>query len=490
MLKSTLGAVAAAGLLAGGLATSASAADFGGNCCADLEERIAELEATTARKGNRKVSLTISGFVAKQLLYWDDGFESNTYITDTGSVSIGTHVAFTGQATIAPGWSAGYVLKIEMINDDSLLQNQNNDDGIFAGANAQAIVANGVFSDVTIESSYWFIKSEQLGRISLGQQSSAADNQAILPDGSGSLIQANYVLYDINGFSLRNSAGGAINLTAGGFAAASGFGVVNQTYAQLANCYPLTDAPGNGGGGVAGDCDGYPKNVIRYDTPTFAGFSGSASWGEDDDWAVSGRYAGEFTGFKIALAAAYNHTSDEGNVGGVFTSLGLADRPPGFEGGAWQVGGYIQHVATGLFLYGAYIEEINDSNTGFAEWDTKVEGDTWYLKAGIRQKWTPLGHTVLYGEYGNDSDKMSTLMFGTGITSSELERYGVGVVQEIDAAAMSVWLAWRHYEPEVTCNPGAVITNFGACNNATGLVAGNNDLEEFDLIKAGALINF
>ena len=38
----------------------AFAADLGGNCCADLEERIAELEATTARKGNRKVSLTVS----------------------------------------------------------------------------------------------------------------------------------------------------------------------------------------------------------------------------------------------------------------------------------------------------------------------------------------------------------------------------------------------------------------------------------------------
>ena len=36
--------------------SSASAADLGGNCCADLEERVAELEATTARKGNRKMS--------------------------------------------------------------------------------------------------------------------------------------------------------------------------------------------------------------------------------------------------------------------------------------------------------------------------------------------------------------------------------------------------------------------------------------------------
>ena len=55
MKKYSLSALAAAGLSAGGLATSANAADLGGNCCADLEERVAELEATTARKGNRKV---------------------------------------------------------------------------------------------------------------------------------------------------------------------------------------------------------------------------------------------------------------------------------------------------------------------------------------------------------------------------------------------------------------------------------------------------
>ena len=55
----------AAGLLVGGLSVgSASAADLGGNCCAHLEERIAELEAMTARKSNRKVTLTISGWVA------------------------------------------------------------------------------------------------------------------------------------------------------------------------------------------------------------------------------------------------------------------------------------------------------------------------------------------------------------------------------------------------------------------------------------------
>ena len=53
LLKSSskLALMAAAGILVGGVSMgSAKAADLGGDCCADLEERVAELEATTARK--------------------------------------------------------------------------------------------------------------------------------------------------------------------------------------------------------------------------------------------------------------------------------------------------------------------------------------------------------------------------------------------------------------------------------------------------------
>ena len=119
MKKFSLSALVAAGLLVGGLsAGSASAADLGGNCCADLEERIAELEATTARKGNRKVSLTVSGWVGEQVMWWDDDIiEKNIYVTGLGT-TLATHVKFTGQATIAPGWYAGYVLHLEAIDGD------------------------------------------------------------------------------------------------------------------------------------------------------------------------------------------------------------------------------------------------------------------------------------------------------------------------------------------------------------------------------------
>src|SRR5262245_28872981 len=69
---SSLAMLAAVGLFVGGV-PSAKAADLGGDCCADLEERVAELEATVARKGNRRVSLTISGQVSTMIMAWDAG---------------------------------------------------------------------------------------------------------------------------------------------------------------------------------------------------------------------------------------------------------------------------------------------------------------------------------------------------------------------------------------------------------------------------------
>ena len=479
MSKYSLSALVAAGLLAGGMSVSSSssafAADLGGNCCADLEERIAELEATTARKGNRKVSLTISGWVSQQVMWWDDGGESNVYITDTGSVSIGTHVKFSGQATIVPGWSAGYVLNLEAIQNDSLLVNQGHDNGI--ANNAMAAVANGPGANapVAIESSYWFVKSDQLGKVSVGKQSSAADNQAILPDGSGTLVVANYVMYDVNAFALRNKRNGGFN---------SG-GLTNINWGSIASCYPL-----NGGGGVAGDCDGYPDNQVRYDSPTYAGFSMSASWGEDDSWAVSGRYAGEWHDFKVSAAVAYNENTDENGPGGL-------NRPSGFEGSAIQTGAYIEHIPTGLFVYGAYSKEFVDSHTGNFYFDNKPEGNQWYLKAGIRQHWNPLGHTVLFGEYGQNNDRMTAENFSLGMNDSRLRQFGVGLVQEIDAAAMSVWIGWRHYEGDVTCSdqdpfPGNSCTRGGIVfGPGLGLAhEGKNSLEDMDIVKAGALINF
>ena len=90
-----LALVLGVGLLMG--TAPARAADLGGDCCADLEERIAELEATTARKGNRKVSLEISGQVNEAVLWWDDGAESNAYVVTNDNSRIALPLQGQGQ---------------------------------------------------------------------------------------------------------------------------------------------------------------------------------------------------------------------------------------------------------------------------------------------------------------------------------------------------------------------------------------------------------
>jgi hypothetical protein len=410
MRKYGFSALVAAGLLVGGLATgSASAADLGGNCCADLEERIAELEATTARKGNRKVSLTVSGWVAEQVMWWDDGVESNVYVGGIGT-TLASHFKLTGSAQISPGWSAGYVIHIEADGADNLLTtNQDVPTG-------PSVLGKGIDFAQTVQS-YWFIKSDHIGKVSVGLLSQASDNTALLVDGSGSLVPANYVPFDYGGFFLRNADGT--------LSAAS----INSTFTHI-------------------DQNGIPLNAIRYDSPTFGGFSVSASWGQDDFWDVAARYAGEHGGFKVAIAGAYFESTDASGL-----PNNSADGTEHF-----QIGAYVQHIDSGVFLYGAWGDYDNSI--------TPDEAETWYVKAGLRDRWNSLGHTVLYGEY-MDGDNSAA-----GVDTGNLELWGVGIVQEIDAAAMSMWLSYRNIEADdgVAGDDGASI--------------------DFQYVKFGALISF
>ena len=450
----SLSALLAAGVLAG--MTAANAADLGGNCCADLEERIAELEATTARKGNRKVSLTVSGWVGQQLMVWDDGVRTKAYVTDLGT-TLASHVKFTGSAAINSEWSAGYVLHIEAINNDPLFVSQ---------------TASVGGAGVGVLQSFWFLKSTQLGKLSIGKQSSAADNVAILPDGSGSLVAANYVLFDNNSFFLRKN--GALT---------------DEVWGSFATCPKIQI-------GVSADCDGVPNNNVRYDTPTFGGFSASASWGESDIWAVAGRYAGEFHEFKLAAAIAYTESTDGPTgvgINGIDQVTGSNARR---KGAALQIGAYAQHIPTGLFVYGAYGKDYNsDLQTANekAVVGNKPDGDNFYVKVGIRQKWHSLGHTVLFGEYGENNNKQSLDAFQEGVVGSKLSQWGLGVVQEIDAAAMSVWFIYREFSLDLNCSTTTIQGNgFEPCN--PGLsgrnVGGTSSLDDLRIFKVGGMINF
>jgi len=155
----------AAVLLMGGIAlTPASAADLGGDCCADLEERVAELEATTIHNGNRKVSLKLSGHVNRMLFWWDDGINDDVYSVDNGESE--TRFRLAGDASIMPGLSAGFRPEVEVVSAEG----QNVDDRVDGAPNENS---DGFINARKME---WNLKHDQLGKISVGCLSSATDD--------------------------------------------------------------------------------------------------------------------------------------------------------------------------------------------------------------------------------------------------------------------------------------------------------------------------
>ena len=61
-----------------------------------------ELEATTVRKGNKQVSVTLSGWVIKLGTWWDDGREQNFYVGDKDT-KLSSNFQISGSAQIAAG---------------------------------------------------------------------------------------------------------------------------------------------------------------------------------------------------------------------------------------------------------------------------------------------------------------------------------------------------------------------------------------------------
>ena len=145
-------------------------------------------------------------------MYWDDDFsdESNIYVGGIGT-TLASHFKFTGQATITPGWYAGYVVQVEVYGSETLaMTNQDQATGPMLYDQNVGVLQSTNFGGVSVLQSFWFIKSDHLGKLSVGLQSQASDNTAILPDGSGSLVPANYVAFDYGGFFAGNDHGGSL----------------------------------------------------------------------------------------------------------------------------------------------------------------------------------------------------------------------------------------------------------------------------------------
>jgi predicted porin len=417
-------AALAAVLLVSVGAAPAFAADLGGDCCADLEERVAELEATTARKGNRKVSLTVSGWVNQAVFFWDDGQESNAYVGTNDLEQ--DRFRFVGEAEIAKGWSAGYIVEIGLWGANS---SQFSQDALGGAAN----------NTLTTRKTAWFIKSKDYGKVTVGRFDTATYH---LIDNVDTLLTRNVSDFEAGVVGL-----GAFKTRIQGIPGPA----TGPTWSSILGGFQKA-SPGQDG----------LRSIVRYDTPTLAGFTATAAWGEDDLWDVALNYRNTIGDFLINGSIGYGESTDNVTNKGQCTA---AESTGSCQW--WGAGALVQHVPTGIYVYGGYGSTKIDLAAGAVGDD---ESNAWYVQSGIERKWIPLGKTNVFGEYRKNDTGLTT-----NALSSDTEFWAAGVAQNIENAELTLYAVYRHYEGDF---------------EGRGAFAGHNELEDFDLVITGGKLNF
>ncbi len=500
-------------LLTAGGHMSARAADLGGDCCADLEERVAELEATTVRKGNRKVSLELSGQVDKALMAWNDGRQSDVYVVDNNYSSTRFRMKGTGEMT--PGWKAGFYMEYEFRDASSNLVDQTTEQN------------RNLETALRIRQENLFVESATYGRVTLGQQNSATKDLTLINLGGGMNDPENYYA---SSFFIRDNTlsptGGGIGPTAGALpfstriispSPANGT-VVGSTVGGL-NWSNLSNA-----------LDGQRMELIRYDSPALFGFVASFAWGQNDVWDAALRYQKEWNSIRIAGGIGYQWWGERSLTLGapfgattVFPGSDQSNQPNPLSGPSAAVAGS-QVFSTSTNTYGGITTQDNSKieviegnisllhiPTGlYTTWSAGTRHITnapvaafnrdatyFYTQDGITKRFFEAGATTFYGEYGNYNNfgadaiyfetfnPVGTVASATRVTSSDVNRWGAGFTQAFDGAALEFYTNYIHYSANITTRTttnGTTTSGFGGYEARSP--------QDWDAVISGARLKF
>jgi hypothetical protein len=276
-------------------ASDGKAADLGGSGLPDLEERVAELEATTARKGNRKTTLSIYGQVNKSILYYDIEDFSDTSVIENGASE--SFVGFAARVVLNKDFSAGGVIEIGQGKSGLTADLGTGDVGI------------GTDNDLYTRQSYVFL-STPTGKVSIGHLAMATDDLTATSIVNGTTAATKRLTFQPLGNVLVSALGVSI--------------------------LELELEPFNG----------QKADAVRYDSPVFGGFSVSAAWESNSDaWDAAIRYGGELGGFAIIGALGFEHDKADDLLSIIGTDV---------ETKTISANAGIKHVVSGIFLQGAW----------------------------------------------------------------------------------------------------------------------------------------
>jgi predicted porin len=465
----------------------AKAADLGGDCCSDLEERVAELEATTVRKGNKKVSITLYGKMNRAVLFWDDGAEKNIYSVDNSYES--SRFGMKGSAKISGDWSGGYKIEIETRAAASEAVNQLDDDN-------GTRVPGGTLGDegrlLLLRHNYFYIDNKNLGQVRLGLTMMPKDD----------------ITKDTDVTELADTITADNHMNRGFFLRPKGFntevgGPGQLRWQAISQCYSSSSAF---------DCS-TRRNAVTYYSPTWFGSDGkglsvSAGYGEDDIWSGAIRYRNSFGLFgggagtskddpwEVGAGIGYEKSHDENQE----TSGGGLN---GFRRDIdeWAGSASIKHRPTGLFAFTAFsFSDSNDSNrdqAGAFDHKSSPPMNAWDVRGGIQRGFSwfgldQLGDTSLFGGYSQINDGVGgacgatrlcnpgtfpDLFVPTEITGSQVTRWYAGYDQSMVGGYLHLYGVYQHLTSEVDLK-----------NSSLKKV--NEPLDDFDLYYTGARMYF
>ncbi len=171
--------------------------------------------------------------------------------------------------------------------------------------------------------------------------------------------------------------------------------------------------------GSFGDYDGGRLGRIRYDTPSFSGFTVSASYGKQillensnlETADIALRYAGEFGQTKVRGAIGYARVKTDA-LGVLRDTIGSVSM--------LHTSGFSLTLAAG-----------RRSNSG----PTSSYG---YGKIGYQANWFTVGKTALAIDYNRGSDR--------SVAGARSTSMGIGAVQHFDRVNIEGYLGFRRYQ--------------------------------------------
>jgi len=236
----------------------------------------APAQAGSVSNGNDAMSVTLSGQFNKGMWYYNNGEDAGVYQGDNGGASSRARIVAKGKVNEAV--SVGGVYEWSMQSSDAGTLDPA--DGV--GATGLNGTEGGTDAWFTVRHGYVSFDHKQMGTLKLGHTSPAGDG-ASENGGSGNLQYGTSNLF-AGSVSLNNS-------------------VTNATVTGSSS----SNVTGSDVGAYRVSVDGSRSSLIRYDTPSIAGFKVGVSHTNEQETGVEGSFSGKMAGFTLGAKLAYRN---------------------------------------------------------------------------------------------------------------------------------------------------------------------------------------